>query len=83
MKFQVVFNGKKGVSHAEKGVVLKIFLGASLPDPLLPFPEHKLDFGLDPVLLLYAIRIAVIISSTLKGHSEKSNACKGLYRYPD
>ena len=28
----------------------KIFLGASPPDPLLPCPEHKSDFGLDPLL---------------------------------
>ena len=42
MKFQVVFNGEKGVSHDEKGVVLK--------SPHLPFPEHKSDFGLDPLL---------------------------------
>ena len=29
----------------------KMFLGASLPDPLLTCPEHKSDFGLDPLLI--------------------------------
>ena len=49
MKFQVVFNGKKGVSHDEKGVVLK--------SPHLPFPEHKSDFGLDPLLKKLAVQL--------------------------